>query len=87
LMLAAAVCSGPTADVTLLLYSYARGNRSSRGIERACREDVTYKLITAMRVPDHSTIAEFRRRHKRALGKLSPRCSRCARRRGWLRLG
>lgn len=54
----------------MLLYAYARGNRSSRGIERACREDVVYKLITAMRVPDHSTIAEFRRRHERALGAL-----------------
>jgi hypothetical protein len=52
------------------LYSYARGNRSSRGIERACREDVTYKLITAMAIPDHSTIAEFRRRHEKALGEL-----------------
>lgn len=52
------------------MYAYARGNRSSRGIESACREDVTYKLITAMRVPDHSTIAEFRRRHERALGEL-----------------
>ena len=56
--------------VALLLYSYARGNRSSRGIERACREDVIYKLITAMAVPDHSTIAEFRRRHEKALGEL-----------------
>ena len=60
----------PSMMVTLLLYSYARGNRSSRGIERACREDVTYKLITAMRIPDHSTIAEFRRRHEKALGEL-----------------
>jgi transposase len=56
--------------VALLIYSYARGNRSSRGIERACREDVTYKLITAMAIPDHSTIAEFRRRHEKALGEL-----------------
>jgi hypothetical protein len=24
--------------------------------------DVAFKVITAMRVPDHSTIAEFRRR-------------------------
>ena len=54
----------PGMMVALLMYAYARGNRSSRGIERACREDVTYKLITAMRVPDHSTIAEFRRRHE-----------------------
>jgi hypothetical protein len=56
--------------VALLLYAYARGNRSSRGIERACREDVVYKLITAMAVPDHSTIAEFRRRHERAIAEL-----------------
>ena len=60
----------PSMMVALLLYSYARGNRSSRGIERACREDVTYKLITAMGVPDRSTIAEFRRRHERALAEL-----------------
>jgi hypothetical protein len=50
--------------VALLMYSYARGNRSSRGIERACQEDVASKLITGMRTPDHSTIAEFRRRHE-----------------------
>jgi hypothetical protein len=56
--------------VALLLYAYARGNRSSRGIERECREDVVYKLITAMAIPDHSTIAEFRRRHEKALGEL-----------------
>jgi len=60
----------PEMMVGLLLYSYARGNRSSRGIERACREDVTYKLVTAMRAPDHSTIAEFRRRHEAAIGEL-----------------
>src|SRR5258708_8676138 len=61
----------PSMMVALLLYSYARGNRSSRGIERECREDVVYKLITAMRAPDHSTVAEFRRLHERALGELS----------------
>ena len=27
-------------------------------------------VITAMRVPDHSTIAEFRQRHERALAGL-----------------
>ena len=77
----------PSMMVALLLYAYARGNRSSRGIERACREDVIYKLITAMRVPDHSTIAEFRRRHERALGELFARCWLCATRRGWWRWG
>src|SRR5436305_6922726 len=56
--------------VALLLYAYARGNRSSRGIERACLEDVAYKVITTMRTPDHSTIAQFRRRHEAELAEL-----------------
>lgn len=60
----------PAMMVALLLYSYSLGNTSSRGIERACRVDVAYKVITALRVPDHSTIAEFRRRHEAALGEV-----------------
>ena len=53
-----------------LLYAYARGNRSSRGIERACVEDVAYRVIAANRTPDHSTIAAFRVRHEQALAEL-----------------
>jgi transposase len=30
----------PSMMVALLMYAYARGNRSARGIERACVEDV-----------------------------------------------
>src|SRR2546421_6080493 len=60
----------PAMMVALLLYAYARGNRSSRGIERACLEDVAYKVITQMRIPDHSTIAEFRRRHEAEIAGL-----------------
>ncbi|MGH2867313.1 MAG: transposase [Solirubrobacteraceae bacterium] len=48
----------------LLLYSYCVGVRSSRQVERACRGDVAFRVITAMQAPDHSTIAEFRRRHQ-----------------------
>jgi transposase len=54
----------PAVMVALLLYAYARGIRSSRAIERACWEDVAFKPITGMRTPDHSTVAEFRRRHE-----------------------
>ena len=56
--------------VALLLYAYARGNRSARGIERACVEDVAYRVIAANKAPDHSTIAEFRVRHEQALAEL-----------------
>src|ERR1039457_5381201 len=60
----------PAMMVALLLYAYAKGNRSSRGIERECREDVAYRVICANLVPDHSTIAEFRKRHEAALADL-----------------
>ena len=56
--------------VALLFYACAQGIRSSRVIERKCREDVAFMVITAMRVPDHSTIAEFRKRHETALAGL-----------------
>src|SRR5256885_95164 len=56
--------------VALLLYAYARGTRSSRAIERACVEDVAYRVVAGNLAPDHSTIAEFRCRHERALGEV-----------------
>jgi transposase len=60
----------PSMVVALLLYAYARGNRSSRAIERACVEDVAYRVLAANLVPDHSTIADFRVRHEAALAEL-----------------
>jgi transposase len=57
----------PGMMVALLLYAYAVGERSSRGIERRCREDVAFRVITANRIPDHATIARFRTRHEQAL--------------------
>jgi transposase len=60
----------PAMMVALLLYSYARAERSSRGIERRCGEDVAYRVITANEVPDHSTLARFRRDHEDALAGL-----------------
>ncbi len=56
--------------VALLLYAYARGERSSRGIERRCVEDVAYRVIAAQQTPDHATIARFRVRHETALAGL-----------------
>ena len=57
----------PKMMVALLLYGYAVGERSSRQIERRCREDIAFRVITANAVPDHATIARFRGRHERAL--------------------
>ena len=60
----------PSMMVSLLLYAYARGERSSRGIERKCVEDVAYRVIAAQQKPDHATIARFRARHEAALADL-----------------
>jgi len=60
----------PAMMVALLLYAYARGQRSSRLIERDCVENVAYRVITANQVPDHATIARFRQRHETAIAGL-----------------
>ena len=56
--------------VSLLTYAYSTGEYSSRGIERHCRQDVAYRVITANEVPDHATIARFVRRHEVGLAGL-----------------
>jgi transposase len=65
-----AAAHDPEMMVTLLAYAYAVGERSSRGIERRCREDVAFRVICANQVPDHATIARFRVRHEAALADL-----------------
>ncbi len=60
----------PSMVVSLLSYAYATGEFSSRGIERHCRQDIAYRVITANEVPDHATIARFVHRHQDALAGL-----------------
>jgi transposase len=56
--------------LTLLVYRYAIGQRSSRRIERRCIEDVTVRVIAANQIPDRTTSSRFRQRHERALADL-----------------
>jgi transposase len=60
----------PAMMVALLLYAYAVGRRSSRMVERACVDDVAFRVIAANQRPDHCTIARFRQRHEAALAGL-----------------
>jgi len=41
----------PKVMVALLLYCYSDGDRSSRKIERRCKEDVACRFITANHIP------------------------------------
>src|SRR3954471_14894964 len=60
----------PAMMVALLLYAYARGIRSSRVIERACDEDVAFRVLAAQQRPDHATIARFVERQQHAIAGL-----------------
>jgi len=60
----------PSMMVSLLLYAYCTGERSSRRIERFCQTDVAYRVITANQSPDHSTISRFRQDNESHLKSL-----------------
>ena len=80
----------PRMLLALLVYGYAAGVRSSRRIERACWEDVAFRVICAQDVPDHATIARFRREHfadEDAIGDLFSQVLVLAARAGLGRLG
>ena len=77
----------PSLMVALMLYSYARGERSSRGIERKCVEDVAYRVIASNLVPDHVTINRFRFEHQDALAGLFGDVLTLCARAGMVRVG
>jgi transposase len=60
----------PSVMVALILFAFATNVESSRAIERHCRQDVAYRVITGNLIPDHATIARFICRHEQALGEL-----------------
>ena len=60
----------PSMMVSLLMFAYSTNERSSRGIERHCRQDIAYRVITGNRVPDHATVARFIQRHQQPLAAL-----------------
>lgn len=49
----------PKILLKIVLFGYSRGLISSRKIERACKENVTFMALCCGEQPDHSTIAAF----------------------------
>ncbi|VAZ69797.1 hypothetical protein LAUMK40_05960 [Mycobacterium kansasii] len=60
----------PAMMLSVLLYAYCTGERSSRRIERRLVEDVAVRVVGANQQPDHATLARFRRRHQDAIAEL-----------------
>jgi transposase len=49
----------PEVLIKVVLFGYSRGMITSRSLERACRENITFMSLACGQKPDHSTIAAF----------------------------
>jgi transposase len=49
----------PKVLIKIVLFGYSRGLISSRSLERACKENITFMALSCGQTPDRSTIAAF----------------------------
>src|SRR5260370_28911586 len=77
----------PAMMVRVLLYGYATGTFSSRKIQARTFEDVAFRFLCADAHPDHSTLAEFRKRHLQALAGLFTQALQLCQKAGLVKLG
>jgi len=76
-----------TMMVTLLVYGYCVGVRSSRKIAAACQRNLAFRAIVGDRPPDFRTISDFRKIHLAAFEKLFVEVLRLAGELGMVKLG
>ena len=77
----------PAMMVKLLVYAYCVGKPSSRKIERATYEEVAFRVLSGDQHPDHDCIADFRKRHLKALGALFTQVLVLCQKAGLVKLG
>jgi len=77
----------PRLMVKLLLYAYTVGIPASRRIEKKTYEDIAFRVLTVDEHPDHDTICEFRRVHRKALRKLFAQVLAICQEAGLVKLG
>lgn len=77
----------PGLMVKVWLYAYALGVTSSRRLEQRIREDLGFRYLAGGATPDHWTLNDFRRRHRRAINDLFTQVLELARDAGLGRLG
>jgi transposase len=77
----------PSMMLSLLLYAYSLGIRSSREIEKLCERDIGFKVIAANQIPDHCTINRFRKDNGAALEDLFKQVLRLCKEAGLVKVG
>ena len=60
----------PAMMLSVLVYAYCVGERSSRRIEARLVDDVAFRVLAGNQRPDHATLARFRVRHEAAIAEL-----------------
>jgi transposase len=73
--------------VTLLVYAYSVGVRSSRKIAAACERNLAFRAIVGDEAPNFRTISDFRKIHLAAVEKLFVAVLRLAGELGMVKLG
>lgn len=76
-----------TMMVTLVVYAYGVGVRSSRKIAAACERNLAFRAIVGDAPPDFRTISDFRKIHLAAFEKLFVEVLRLAGELGMVKLG
>ncbi len=69
-------CYHPRAMLKLFVYGTSYGVRSSRKLEREAVNNLSFIWLLGGLMPDHKTIAEFRRNNKEALKNVLKQCAR-----------
>ena len=77
----------PLMMVKLLFYGYSMGVVASRKMEAATYDNVAFRYLSANEHPDHCSLAEFRRRHLRALAALFLEVLKLCQKAGLVKLG
>lgn len=77
----------PALMVKLLIYGYCIGKMSSRKLEQATYDDVAFRVLSCNQQPDHDSIAGFRKRHLKELGRLFVQVLQLCERAGLVKLG
>lgn len=63
----------PRALLSVWLYGFMTGTRSSRKLEAACRDQFAYIWLTGWQSPDHNTLWRFYREHRGTMRNLFKR--------------
>lgn len=66
----------PRSMLKLLVYGYSYGVKGSRKLEREVHYNLSFIWLMGGLRPDHKTIAEFRRKNKKALAGVLKQCAR-----------